>query len=45
MLTDRPRRAYIINCRPADMVTLERHNKYDHGKTGLDGIGTVLKTK
>ena len=41
--TDKARRAYIINCRPRDMITEERNNKYDHGKTGLDGIGTIHK--
>ena len=41
--TDRARRAFIINCRPVAMVALERQNNYDHGKTGLDGIGTINK--
>ena len=41
--TARPRRAFIVNCRPAEMVERERQNNYDHGKTGLDGIGTIHK--
>lgn len=30
-----PRRAYILNFRPAEMIALERAHGFDHGKTGL----------
>ncbi|CAH1255550.1 PHYHD1 [Branchiostoma lanceolatum] len=33
--TDRERRAYIVNYRPADMVRWEREHKFDHGKKGI----------
>ena len=41
--TSEARRAYIINCRPGAMVRGERDNKYDHGRTGLQGIKTAVK--
>ena len=34
-LASQPRRAYIVNCRPAPMVDVERKNDYDHGKAGF----------
>jgi hypothetical protein len=34
-LTSQPRRAYIVNFRPASMIDVERKNDYDHGKAGF----------
>ena len=31
-LTDAPRRAYIVNFRPVEMIRFEREHDYDHGK-------------
>ena len=39
--TAQPRRAYIINCRPRDMITYERDHDYDHGKRGLEDIKSI----
>merc|ERR1711915_55041 len=36
--TEKHRRAYIINCRPGDMVAYERENAYDHGRKGVEDI-------
>jgi len=36
--TDKCRRGFVVNFRPLAMVEYERANKFDHGKTGLDGI-------
>lgn len=36
--TNRPRRAYIINCRPAAMVKMEREKGYTHGKEGIHDV-------
>ena len=36
--TRQPRRAYIVNCRPAAMVAWEREHGFDHGRAGLDSI-------
>ena len=38
-----PRQAYIINCRPADMVAEERKQNYDHGLAGLESIEKKLE--
>lgn len=36
--TERPRRAYIVNFRPKEMIRFERQRGYDHGRAGLTGI-------
>ena len=36
--TRQPRRAYIVNCRPAAMVEWERQHGFDHGRAGLESI-------
>jgi len=39
--TDRPRRGYIVNCRPEEMVKFERDNGYDHGKIGINNMKEI----
>jgi len=36
--TEKPRRVYIINCRPGNMVEEERRQHFDHGLAGLESI-------
>lgn len=36
--SQRPRRAYILNFRPRDMIRLEREQGFDHGKGGLHNL-------
>jgi len=36
--SESPRRVYIINCRPVEMVQEERRRDYDHGLSGLEAI-------
>jgi hypothetical protein len=37
-MTNKPRRAFIVNFRPKAMVDYERQNNYDHGKGGMEEV-------